>query len=74
MLIRRAMESRPRMLLDLVRETLPLKHYSYRTEVSYINWIKRFETGIWSGACWRFSGFSGRPTLCRYHLDALSGS
>lgn len=36
------MESRPRMLLDVVRETLRLKHYSYRTEVSYINWIKRY--------------------------------
>ena len=30
------------MLLDVVRETLRLKHYSYRTEVSYINWIKRY--------------------------------
>jgi integron integrase len=36
------MEPRPRMLLDVVRETLRLKHYSYRTEVSYINWIKRY--------------------------------
>lgn len=36
------MESRPRMLLDVVRETIRLKHYSYRTEVSYINWIKRY--------------------------------
>jgi site-specific recombinase XerD len=30
------------MLLDVVRDTLRLKHYSYRTEVSYINWIKRY--------------------------------
>ena len=30
------------MLLDVVRGTLRLKHYSYRTEVSYINWIKRY--------------------------------
>ncbi len=32
----RSMESRPRMLLDVVRETIRLKHYSCRTEVSYI--------------------------------------
>ena len=38
----RSMESRPRMLLDVARETIRLKHYSYRTEVSYINWIKRY--------------------------------
>jgi integron integrase len=30
------------MLLDVVRETIRLKHYSYRTEISYINWIKRY--------------------------------
>jgi len=36
------MESGPRMLLEVVRDTLQLKHYSYRTEVSYINWIKRY--------------------------------
>ena len=36
------MESRPRMLLDVVREIIRLKHYSYRTEISYINWIKRY--------------------------------
>jgi len=30
------------VLLDVVRDTLRLKHYSYRTEVSYINWIKRY--------------------------------
>ncbi|MDJ0705632.1 MAG: phage integrase N-terminal SAM-like domain-containing protein [Leptolyngbyaceae cyanobacterium MO_188.B28] len=36
------MESRPRMLLDVVREIIRLKHYSYQTEISYINWIKRY--------------------------------
>jgi integron integrase len=30
------------MLLDRVREVLRRKHYSYKTEKSYIHWIKRF--------------------------------
>lgn len=29
-------------LLDRVRAKIRLKHYSYRTEKTYINWIKRF--------------------------------
>jgi integron integrase len=29
-------------LLDQVRQRIRLKHYSYRTEQSYIGWIKRF--------------------------------
>ena len=29
-------------LLDQVRNTLRVKHYSYRTEQTYIQWIKRF--------------------------------
>lgn len=29
-------------LLDQVRETLRIKHYSYRTEQAYVDWIKRF--------------------------------
>jgi integron integrase len=29
-------------LLDQVSDVLRVKHYSYRTEQSYINWIKRF--------------------------------
>jgi integron integrase len=36
------MESRPRKLLDQVRDVLRLKHYSYRTEQSYVNWIRRY--------------------------------
>jgi hypothetical protein len=36
------MEERPRKLLDQVRDTIRLKHYSYRTEQSYIHWIRRF--------------------------------
>lgn len=33
--------SQPR-LLDRVREEIRLRHYSIRTEKSYINWITRF--------------------------------
>ncbi|MBW1821588.1 MAG: phage integrase N-terminal SAM-like domain-containing protein, partial [Deltaproteobacteria bacterium] len=29
-------------LLDLVRQKIRLKHYSIRTEESYVSWIKRF--------------------------------
>ncbi|WP_409885895.1 phage integrase N-terminal SAM-like domain-containing protein [Microcystis sp.] len=32
----------PRKLLDVVRETVRLKHYSYRTEQTYLDWIKRY--------------------------------
>jgi integron integrase len=32
----------PRKLLDRVRDTLRLKHYSYRTEQTYVDWIRRF--------------------------------
>ncbi|MEB3189913.1 MAG: integron integrase [Snowella sp.] len=34
--------SPPRKLLDVVRETIRLKHYSYRTEQTYVDWIKRY--------------------------------
>ena len=29
-------------LLDQVRDKLRLKHYSIRTEVQYVQWVKRF--------------------------------
>ena len=32
----------PKRLLDVVREKLRLKHYSIRTEVQYIQWVRRF--------------------------------
>ena len=35
------MAPKPRFL-DLVRERIRSKHYSYRTEESYVGWIKRF--------------------------------
>jgi integron integrase len=36
------MESRPRKLLDQVRDAIRLKHYSYRTEQTYVGWIRRY--------------------------------
>jgi integrase len=36
------MESRPRKLLDQVRDAVQLKHYSPKTEESYVHWIKRY--------------------------------
>lgn len=36
------MEPRPRKLLDQVRDAIRIKHYSYRTEESYVAWIRRF--------------------------------
>jgi site-specific recombinase XerD len=33
--------ARPR-LLDLARETIRRRHYSYRTEQAYLHWMKRF--------------------------------
>jgi len=34
-------ENKPRLLAQ-VRQIIRVKHYSLRTEESYINWIKRF--------------------------------
>ena len=36
------MEHRPKKLLDHVRDAIRLKHYSIRTEESYVTWIKRY--------------------------------
>ena len=32
----------PQKLLDRVRDAIRLKHYSYRTEQTYVQWIRRF--------------------------------
>jgi integron integrase len=37
-----ASSPKDKKLLDQVRETLRLKHYSYRTEQNYLDWIKRY--------------------------------
>jgi hypothetical protein len=34
-------DPRPRKLLDQVHDAIRLKHYSYRTEQTYIGWIRR---------------------------------
>ncbi|KGF71853.1 integrase [Neosynechococcus sphagnicola sy1] len=34
--------TKPKKLLDQVRDALRVKHYAYRTEVSYVQWIRRF--------------------------------
>lgn len=36
------MNKPPKKLLDQVRELIRLKHYSIRTEQTYVSWIKRF--------------------------------
>ena len=36
-----AAPARPRVL-DVAREAIRRRHYSYRTEQSYLHWIKRF--------------------------------
>ena len=35
-------QEKPRKLLDQVRDVMRVKHYAFRTELSYISWIKRF--------------------------------
>jgi len=36
------LEPRPRKLLDQVRDAIRVKHYSYKTEKTYVHWIRRF--------------------------------
>ena len=35
-------DPKPKKLLEQVQEALRTKHYSYRTEQTYIDWIKRY--------------------------------
>ena len=35
-------QEKPRKLLDQVRDVMRVKHYAFRTELSYISWIKKF--------------------------------
>jgi len=37
-----SMKPKPEKLLDQMRRTIRLKHYSYHTEKQYIHWIRRF--------------------------------
>ncbi len=36
------MEKSPRKLLDQVSDAIRIKHYSLRTEKTYIDWIRRY--------------------------------
>ncbi|MEO1148312.1 MAG: phage integrase N-terminal SAM-like domain-containing protein [Cyanobacteria bacterium J06638_22] len=36
------MEPKPKKLLEQVREVMRLRHYAYRTEETYVQWIKRY--------------------------------
>jgi Phage integrase, N-terminal SAM-like domain len=36
------METPPKRLLEQVRDAIRLKHYSYRTEATYVQWIRRY--------------------------------
>jgi len=36
------MEPPPRKLLDQVRDAIRLKHYAYRTEETYVQWVRRY--------------------------------
>ncbi|NBD33277.1 MAG: integrase [Cyanobacteria bacterium] len=36
------LEKLPKKLLKQVRDIIRLKHYSYKTEKSYVNWIKHY--------------------------------
>lgn len=37
-----ATQQRPKKLLDQVRDAIRLKHYAYRTEETYVQWIRRY--------------------------------
>ena len=37
-----AMEPRLKKLLDHLREVIRLKHYAYRTEETYVQWVRRY--------------------------------
>lgn len=36
------MEPKLKKLLEQVREVMRLRHYAYRTEETYVQWIKRY--------------------------------
>jgi integrase len=37
-----SIEPRPQKLLDRVREIIRIKHYSYRTEETYVFWVRHY--------------------------------
>lgn len=53
-------------LLDQVRQVLRTRHYSYRTEESYIAWIVRYLRFHKLGQTWRHPGEMGAPEVERF--------
>ena len=49
------MYEKPKKLLDQVRETMRIKHYSYRTEQSYVDWIRRYIFSMKGAIRWRWA-------------------
>ena len=41
-MVSQPVQPKPKLLLDQVRDILRLKHYSFRTEESYVAWIRRY--------------------------------
>ncbi len=37
-----AIQPQPKKLLDQVRDLIRIKHYAYKTEQSYVQWIRRY--------------------------------
>ena len=50
-------------LMDRVRQKLRVKHYSHRTERSYVNWIVRFLKFHRREGVWRHPAEMGRPEI-----------
>ncbi len=36
------LQKKPKKLLDQVRKAMRLKHYAYRTEETFVQWIRRY--------------------------------
>jgi hypothetical protein len=56
------MESRPKKLLDQVRDAIRVMHYALKTEQAYVYWIKNIYplpvlTPSQKEVSWRSSGF-----------------
>ena len=41
-MVSQSVQPKPKLLLEQVRDILRLKHYSFRTEESYVAWIRRY--------------------------------
>jgi hypothetical protein len=47
MIVDPAARPQEKKLLDQVRDALRTRHYSYRTEQAYVDWIKRYILASW---------------------------